>query len=88
MVKALKPGGRLAFVEYRKEDARVPILDVHKMFEKQVIKEMEPFPLRHVKTHGHLPWQHVIIFAKRDTASPPPSTAEPKEPGSKKVPPR
>jgi ubiquinone/menaquinone biosynthesis C-methylase UbiE len=64
MVKALKPGGRLVFVEFRMEDPEVPIKLVHKMTEKQVIKEMAPHPLRHVKTAGGLPWQHVIIFEK------------------------
>ena len=64
MVKALKPGGRLVFVEYRLEDESVPIKLVHKMSEKQVIKEMGPFPLKHVKTHGELPWQHIIVFEK------------------------
>jgi hypothetical protein len=64
MVKSLKPGGRLVFVEYRLEDDKVPIKLVHKMSEKQVKKEMEPFPLRHVETMGQLPWQHVIIFEK------------------------
>jgi ubiquinone/menaquinone biosynthesis C-methylase UbiE len=64
MVKALKPGGRLVFVEYRLEDKTVPIKLVHKMSERQVKKEMEPFPLRHVKTHESLPWQHVIVFEK------------------------
>jgi SAM-dependent methyltransferase len=68
MVKSLKPGGRLVFVEFRKEDDNVPIKLVHKMTEKQVLKEMEPFPLRHVETQKHLPWQHVIIFEKK-TAS-------------------
>ncbi len=65
MVKALKPGGRLVFVEFRLEDANVPIKLVHKMFEKQVRKEMEPHALRHVETQKHLPWQHVIIFEKK-----------------------
>jgi ubiquinone/menaquinone biosynthesis C-methylase UbiE len=65
MVKALKPGGRLVFVEYRAEDAKVPIKRVHKMSERQVLKEMSPFPLRHVETNGSLPWQHVLIFEKR-----------------------
>jgi SAM-dependent methyltransferase len=65
MVKALKPGGRLVFVEYRREDADVPIKTVHKMLEKQVIKEMGPHPLRHVKTLDALPWQHIIIFEKK-----------------------
>jgi precorrin-6B methylase 2 len=66
MVKALRPGGRLVFVEYRKEDKNppVPILEVHKMTEAQVLKEMSPHPLRHVKTLKGLPRQHVIIFAK------------------------
>ncbi|HEY1375583.1 MAG TPA: methyltransferase domain-containing protein [Gemmataceae bacterium] len=64
MVKALKPGGRLVFVEYRREDETVPIKLVHKMSEKQVVKEMGPFPLKHVATHAGLPWQHVIVFEK------------------------
>jgi precorrin-6B methylase 2 len=64
LVKALKPGGRLVFVEYRLEDPTVPIKIVHKMSQKQVAKEMEPFPVRHVETLNHLPWQHVIIYRK------------------------
>jgi SAM-dependent methyltransferase len=65
MVKSLKPGGRLVFVEFRLEDEKVPILPLHRMTERQVLKEMAPFPLRHVQTQGHLPWQHVIIFEKK-----------------------
>ena len=33
IAKALKPGGRVVFVEYRKEDPRVPIKLLHKMTE-------------------------------------------------------
>jgi ubiquinone/menaquinone biosynthesis C-methylase UbiE len=65
LVKALKPGGRLVFVEFRKEDPKVPILEVHKMSIRQVLKEMEPHPLQHVKTEKALPWQHVVIFEKK-----------------------
>ena len=65
MVKSLKTGGRMVFVEYRLEDAKVPIKLVHKMTEKQVKKEMDEFPLRYVKTIDVLPWQHVIIFEKK-----------------------
>jgi ubiquinone/menaquinone biosynthesis C-methylase UbiE len=65
MVKALKPGGRLVFVEFRLEDPKVPIKLVHKMMEKQVRKEMEPHPLKWVKTSDILPWQHIIIFEKK-----------------------
>jgi ubiquinone/menaquinone biosynthesis C-methylase UbiE len=65
MVKALKPGGRMVFVEFRMEDPEVPIKLVHKMTQKQVLKEMEPHPLRWVKTLDVLPWQHIIIFEKK-----------------------
>lgn len=64
MVKALKPGGKLVFVEYRLEDPEVPIKLVHKMTVKQVLREMRPYPLRHVKTLDVLPRQHIIIFEK------------------------
>jgi SAM-dependent methyltransferase len=69
MVRALKPGGKLVFVEYRLEDPNVPIKLVHKMTEKQVKKEMAIHPLRHVKTLDGLPWQHVIIFEKKALAT-------------------
>ena len=66
LVAALKPGGRLVFVEFRLEDAKVPIKLVHKMSERQVVREMEVFAeLEHTRTVGSLPWQHVIIFTKR-----------------------
>ncbi len=65
MVKALKPGGRLVFVEFRLEDPKVPIKLVHKMMEKQVLKEMAAHPLRWVGTNEDLPWQHVITFEKK-----------------------
>jgi precorrin-6B methylase 2 len=64
MVESLKPGGRLVFVEYRLEDPNVPILTLHRMSQLQVKREMSEFPLRHVETQKHLPWQHVIIFEK------------------------
>lgn len=65
MIKALKPGGRLVFVEFKKEDSKVPIKEVHKMSERQVIKEMDEFKqLKHVETNKDLPWQHVITFRK------------------------
>jgi ubiquinone/menaquinone biosynthesis C-methylase UbiE len=66
LVAALKPGGRLAFVEFRAEDPAVPIKAVHKMSERQVLREMGEFPqLDHVRTVRTLPWQHVVIFARR-----------------------
>lgn len=67
MAKSLKPGGRIAFVEYRKEDPRIPIKEVHKMSEAQVKKELlQPeFGLEWVETHEELPRQHVIVFRKK-----------------------
>src|SRR5438132_10730719 len=65
LVRSLKPGGRLVFVEYRLEDDNVPIKLVHKMSQRQVLREMEPHPLRHLRTLDVLPWQHVIIFEKK-----------------------
>ena len=66
LVAALKPGGRLVFVEFKMEDEKVPILLVHKMTERQVLKEMGAFPeLEHTKTTS-LPWQHVIVFTKKE----------------------
>ena len=65
MVEALKPGGKLVFVEFRKEDENVPIKLVHKMTQKQVIKEMAEFKeLKHESTSDVLPWQHIIFFVK------------------------
>lgn len=65
LVEALKPGGRLILVEYRKEDPRVPIKPSHKMSAAQIRKEMEPHALEWVSTDSTtLPWQHVAIFRK------------------------
>jgi ubiquinone/menaquinone biosynthesis C-methylase UbiE len=67
--KSLKPGGRIAFVEYRKEDPEVPIKEVHKMSEAQVKKEasLPEFGLKFKETIRKLPRQHVIVF-ERPTA--------------------
>src|SRR5207247_3588430 len=40
MCRALKPGGRMVFVEFRGEDPSVPIKRLHKMTQEQVRKEM------------------------------------------------
>lgn len=67
---ALKPGGRLVFVEYRKEDPAVPIKEVHKMSQAQVRKEAEQpeFGLTWAETIHILPRQHVIVFQKSTIA--------------------
>lgn len=70
LCRALKPGGRLVFVEYRKEDKWVPIKELHKMTDAQVRKEMSVQPLKWEKTvSDQLPWQHFIEFRKVDSTS-------------------
>jgi len=64
IVNALKPGGRVAFVEYRAEDPDVPIKLVHKMSEAQVKKEAAAVGLEWEKTIGDLPRQHLILVRK------------------------
>lgn len=64
MVKALKPGGRIVFVEYRGEDPDVPIKPLHKVTEAQVRKEMSVQALEFEGNLGDLPWQHVLVFRK------------------------
>ena len=64
IVRALKPGGRLVFVEFRGGDPAVPIKPLHTMTEAQVRKEAAVHPLEWVKTARDLPWQHVIVFRK------------------------
>lgn len=65
IVLALKPGGRVAFVEYRAEDDDVPIKAVHKMSEAQVRREAALHGLVWQRTAESLPWQHVVVFGRR-----------------------
>ena len=65
IVRALKPGGRVVFVEYRAEDPRVPIKALHKMSEAQVRREAGASGLVWERTASGLPWQHAVIFRKR-----------------------
>jgi len=65
ITRSLKVGGRIAFVEFRGEQASVPIKPLHKMTEAQVRKEAEAHPgLRWVETRKELPWQHLVVFEK------------------------
>ena len=64
IVRSLKPGGRVVFVEYRAEDDNVPIKALHKMSEAQVRREAAQVPLVWERTSKVLPWQHIVIFRK------------------------
>jgi ubiquinone/menaquinone biosynthesis C-methylase UbiE len=65
MVRALKPGGRIALVEYRGEDPSVPIKALHKMTEAQAKKEMSALGLVWQRTDESLPWQHLMFFQRK-----------------------
>ena len=66
MAAALRPGGRIAWVEYRKENPKIPILEVHKMSLRQVKKEASrpEFGLEFAGVKPDLPRQHVIFFRR------------------------
>ena len=68
LVRALKPGGRIVLVEYRAEDAAVPIKVLHKMSEAQIRREMSVLPLSWERTSELLPMQHLVVFRKSATS--------------------
>ncbi len=61
--EALKPGGRLVLLEYRKEDPTVPIKPEHKMSIAEAKMEVEAEGFTLSKVDGTLPRQHILIFA-------------------------
>lgn len=61
---ALKPGGQLVLLEFRKEDPTVPIRAEHKMSVAEVRAELEPEGFRFEKVLPDLPWQHMLFFRR------------------------
>ena len=61
--RALKLGGRVALVEFRKEDPDVPIQLLHKMSVQDVRSELEPLGFKFQQSLEFLPWQHIVIFS-------------------------
>ncbi len=59
---ALKPGGRLALLEYRKEDPAIPIKFEHKMSIQEAKAELEAEGFKLSKVDESLPRQHILIF--------------------------
>ena len=62
---ALKPGGRLVLLEYRKEDPSIPIRLEHKMTVAEAKMEVEAEGFTLTKVDESLPRQHILIFTKR-----------------------
>jgi ubiquinone/menaquinone biosynthesis C-methylase UbiE len=66
MRKSLKPGGRIALVEFRAEDPKVPIKPLHKMSKQQILREWPANGFKLVEQFDKLPWQHLMFFAADD----------------------
>jgi SAM-dependent methyltransferase len=60
--QALKPGGRLVLLEYRKEDPSIPIRLEHKMTVAEAKLELEAEGFTLSKVDESLPRQHILIF--------------------------
>ena len=64
-VRAVRPGGRVVFVEYRADDPAVPLKRLHTMSVAQVRLEAAVHGLAFERADSGLPWQHVVVFRKR-----------------------
>src|ERR1700704_3564416 len=63
--EALKPGGRLVLLEYRKEDPTIPIRPEHKMSVAEAKLEVEAEGFTLTKVDEALPRQHILIFVAK-----------------------
>ena len=63
--EALKPGGRLVLLEYRKEDPTIPIKFEHKMSIAEAKMELEAEGFMLSKVDEALPRQHILIFTPK-----------------------
>jgi hypothetical protein len=68
IVQSLRPGGRVYLIEYRGEDPRIPIKPLHKMTQRQAIKELKAIGLQWKETKDFLPTQHFMVFEKPASA--------------------
>jgi len=66
--RSLKPEGRLVLIEYRKEDATIPIAPTHRLSVAEAMAEIETEGFRFDHVDSDLPRQHIIVF--RSTGKP------------------
>jgi cyclopropane fatty-acyl-phospholipid synthase-like methyltransferase len=64
--ECFKPDGRLVLLEFRKEDPRIPILEVHKMSVAEVKQELEAEGFVLDTVIETLPWQHILVLRLKD----------------------
>jgi ubiquinone/menaquinone biosynthesis C-methylase UbiE len=65
---ALKPGGRLVLLEYRKEDPAIPIRPEHKMSIAEAKMEVEAEGFTLATVDEALPRQHILIFTAKPSS--------------------
>ncbi len=63
--EALKPGGRMVLLEYRKEDPTIPIKFEHKMSVAEARMEVEAEGFTLATVDESLPRQHILVFTVR-----------------------
>jgi ubiquinone/menaquinone biosynthesis C-methylase UbiE len=63
--RALRPGGRVALVEFRAEDPDVPIKPLHKMSKDQIRREWEANGFEVESEFDELPWQHLVFLGRK-----------------------
>ena len=64
--KSLKPDGKVLLIEYRGEDAWIPIKPLHKMTVDQAKKELEANGFKFIENGKFMKIQHFLIFGKED----------------------
>lgn len=64
--KALKPGGKLLLLEYRAEDPKIEIKELHKMSVAQANKELAANGFKLAQRNELLPIQHFLLYQKVD----------------------
>jgi ubiquinone/menaquinone biosynthesis C-methylase UbiE len=64
--EALRPGGRLVLLEYRKEDPTIPIKPEHKMSVAEAKLEVEAEGFTLSRVDEALPRQHILIFTVKN----------------------
>ena len=62
--RALKPGGELVLVEYRKEDPSIPIVVTHRMSVAELRAEVGAEGFTFDRLVGGLPRQHIAVFRR------------------------
>ncbi|MCK6554854.1 methyltransferase domain-containing protein [Candidatus Binatia bacterium] len=71
--RALKPGGRIAVVDFKKEPLPVGPPPEHKLAPEQAIDEFSRAGYQLVDRPELLPYQYVLVFAPTGSALPPPT---------------